>query len=119
VPLEQLVVYGTTQTHSVGAKAALILGLSFRALEVRREDEFSLRGETLKEALEEDIKAGKAPFILSKRWTHFTQLSIFNSCAFSVVATLGTTSSGAIDNLEEIEEIGELPFVASISYSAH
>jgi aromatic-L-amino-acid decarboxylase len=52
-------------THSLGAKAALILGLSFRALEVKREDNFALRGETLRQALELDGKSGKTPFILS------------------------------------------------------
>jgi aromatic-L-amino-acid decarboxylase len=90
VPLEKLVVYGTTQTHSVGAKAALILGLEFRALEVRKEDNFALRGETLMKALEEDRSAGKEPFVL--------------------VATVGTTSSGAIDDLDEIGEmLGSYP----------
>ncbi|QRW21306.1 aromatic-L-amino-acid decarboxylase [Rhizoctonia solani] len=62
VPLDKLVIYGTSQTHSLGAKAALILGLQFRAIE--------------------DKKAGMHPFI--------------------VIATVGTTSSGAIDNIEEV-----------------
>ena len=65
VPLENLVIYGTTMTHSLGSKAALILGLKFRALQVTKEDAYGLRGETLKEALEEDKQAGKAPFIFS------------------------------------------------------
>lgn len=53
-------------THSLGAKAALILGLSFRALEVSRDDAYALRGETLQKALKEDRAAGKIPFILSE-----------------------------------------------------
>lgn len=53
-------------THSLGAKAALILGLSFRALDVSRDDAYGLRGETLRKALEEDRAAGKIPFILSE-----------------------------------------------------
>lgn len=61
---EKLVLYGTTQTHSLGAKAALILGLEFRAIETKAEDDWSLRGETLREALEEDKARGKVPFIL-------------------------------------------------------
>ncbi|KAG8927006.1 hypothetical protein FRC00_002394 [Tulasnella sp. 408] len=81
--LQNLVIYGTTMTHSLGAKAALILGLSFRALEVSRNDAYSLRGETLEKALKEDRAAGKIPFIL--------------------IATVGTTSSCAIDNITEIE----------------
>lgn len=66
VPLEDLVIYGTTMTHSLGSKAALILGLSFRALEVMKEDEFGLRGQVLRQALEEDKAKGKHPFIFSK-----------------------------------------------------
>ena len=49
--LEDLVIYTTTQTHSLGTKAGLILGLDVRALEVKAEDEYALRGSTLKEAL--------------------------------------------------------------------
>lgn len=59
-------VYTTTQTHSLGAKAALILGLRERSLEVFSEDEYGLSGETLRQALEEDQKNGNHPFILSK-----------------------------------------------------
>jgi aromatic-L-amino-acid decarboxylase len=61
---EDLVIYGTTQTHSVGAKAALILGLEFRAIETKAEDLWGLRGATLEVALEEGKKEGKVPFIL-------------------------------------------------------
>ncbi|THU89379.1 hypothetical protein K435DRAFT_781667 [Dendrothele bispora CBS 962.96] len=83
--MEQLVIYTTTQTHSLGVKAAMILGLSVVALEVKREDNFSLRGATLRATLEEDKQKGLKPFIL--------------------IATVGTTSSGAVDNLAEIKEI--------------
>ncbi|PAV17055.1 aromatic-L-amino-acid decarboxylase [Pyrrhoderma noxium] len=87
VDLSKLIIYTTTQTHSFGKKAALILGLQDRALEVTAEDEFSLRGSTLRAALEEDKQAGLHPFIL--------------------IATIGTTSSGAIDNLPEICEVAQ------------
>ncbi|CAO1619118.1 unnamed protein product [Parajaminaea phylloscopi] len=83
----QLVMYGTTQTHSVAAKAALILGLDFRALEVTKADGFALRGHTLKAALEEDEKRGRTPFML--------------------IASLGTTSSGAVDHFQEIVEVAK------------
>jgi len=63
--LEDLVIYTTSQTHSLGAKAGLVLGLSTRALEVTLGNNFGLRGETLQRALEEDAEAGKKPFILS------------------------------------------------------
>ncbi|KAI8990725.1 aromatic-L-amino-acid decarboxylase [Trametes punicea] len=85
VKLEDLVIYTTTQTHSLGVKAGLVLGLEVRALPVKPEDEYGLRGDTLRQALEEDIASGKRPFI--------------------IIGTVGTTSSGAVDNLEEIGEI--------------
>ena len=65
VDLNTLVIYTTTQTHSLGTKAALILGLSTRALEVSASDAMGLRGATLREALKEDTEAGFHPFILS------------------------------------------------------
>jgi aromatic-L-amino-acid/L-tryptophan decarboxylase len=68
VHLEDLVIYTTTQTHPVGAKAALVLGLTVRALDVTFEDHFSLKGATLQAALEEDVREGRIPFILSKHW---------------------------------------------------
>ncbi|KAI0922914.1 hypothetical protein AcW1_002567 [Taiwanofungus camphoratus] len=83
--LEDLVVYVTSQTHSLGVKASLVLGLECRILEVRAEDGFALRGETLKAALVEDETKGRQPFIL--------------------IATVGTTSSGAIDRLDEVGEV--------------
>lgn len=64
--LEDMRIYTTTQTHSLGLKAGVILGLTVRALEVTREDHFSLRGETLRVALEDDKEKGLHPFILSK-----------------------------------------------------
>ncbi|KAK0486173.1 pyridoxal phosphate-dependent transferase [Armillaria novae-zelandiae] len=63
------------------------LGLSVRILDVRAEDNYSLRGDTLRSALEEDAKSGKKPFVL--------------------IATVGTTSSGAIDNLPEIKQVAK------------
>jgi aromatic-L-amino-acid/L-tryptophan decarboxylase len=62
---ESFVIYTTTQTHSLGKKAALILGVQCRALDVTPEDKFALRGDTLRKALAEDKAAGRHPFILS------------------------------------------------------
>ncbi|KAI0696521.1 pyridoxal phosphate-dependent transferase [Cytidiella melzeri] len=85
VKTEDLLIYTTTQTHSLGVKAGLVLGLECRALDVTAEDNYALRGETLRKAIEADTAHGKHPFVL--------------------VATVGTTSSGAIDRLEEIGEV--------------
>ena len=63
--LEDLVIYTTTQTHSLGSKAGLVLGIQVRAIEVSRDDRLALRGEALRDALEEDLKIGLKPFILS------------------------------------------------------
>lgn len=52
VAMEDLVLYITTQTHSLGKKAGLVLGLKVRTLEVTAQDNFALRGDTLKVALE-------------------------------------------------------------------
>jgi len=70
VRTEDLVIYTSTQTHSLGLKAGLVLGLTVRALEVTFKDRFSLRGDTLRLALEEDERAGKKPFVLSKLLFH-------------------------------------------------
>jgi hypothetical protein len=64
--MEDLVIYTTSQTHSLGVKASLVLGLSVRILEVKSQDEFALRGGILQAALDDDEKQGRKPFILSK-----------------------------------------------------
>jgi aromatic-L-amino-acid decarboxylase len=69
--LQQLVLYTTTQTHSLGAKAALVLGLACRALVVHLEDNFALRGNALEAAIKEDLEAGRKPFCLSERFSGF------------------------------------------------
>ncbi|KIM45051.1 hypothetical protein M413DRAFT_441699 [Hebeloma cylindrosporum] len=85
--LEDLVMYTTTQTHSLGSKAALVLGLQVRSIEVKLDHGFALREDALRDALESDAKIGRKPFIL--------------------IATVGSTSSGAIDNLADIRKVAE------------
>ena len=63
--LEDLIIYTTTQTHSLGSKAGLVLGIQVRAIEVSHDDQLGLRGEALRNALEEDATIGFKPFILS------------------------------------------------------
>ncbi|PWN36858.1 PLP-dependent transferase [Meira miltonrushii] len=85
IATSKMIIYGSTQTHSIGIKAAMILGLQFRAIEVTKKDGFALRGEALTKALEDDQAKGLIPFML--------------------IGTVGTTSSGAVDRLDEIEEV--------------
>ncbi|PWN46129.1 PLP-dependent transferase [Ceraceosorus guamensis] len=85
----KLVMYGSTETHSVGSKAAQILGLRFRALPVTLQNRLALRGDTLAAAIKEDVSAGLVPFM--------------------VCATLGTTSTSAVDALDEIASAAIMP----------
>lgn len=84
VPANKLVIYVTTQTHSLGLKCGRVLGLPVHCIPVRAEDNYSLRGQDLREAIVMDRAEGKHPFIM--------------------IGTVGTTSSGAIDNVDEIGE---------------
>lgn len=68
----KLIMYGSTQTHSLGAKAGLVLGIPFRAIETYAEDNWALTGESFKKAIKEDQAKGLIPFMLSKqdiRWS--------------------------------------------------
>lgn len=76
----RLVAYGSDQTHSCLKKAAKITNTLDRALPT--DHNFSLRGVTVKQAIEKDIANGLIPFY--------------------VVGTIGTTDSAAIDKLTEI-----------------
>ena len=105
--LEDLVIYTTTQTHSVGSKAALVLGLQLRSIEVKAEDEFSLREDALRNALENDAKLGRKPFILSEAFNNSSGPNELNWIFSPQVATIGSTSSGAVDNLADIREVGK------------
>ncbi|CAG9096821.1 unnamed protein product [Plutella xylostella] len=78
--LSKLIAYCSKEAHSCVEKAAMI---SFVKLRILQPDENgSLRGHTLKKAMEEDEQAGLVPFF--------------------VATTLGTTSMCSFDNLAEI-----------------
>ena len=64
--VSRMVIYGSTQTHSLGAKAGLILGIPFRALVTKKEDNWALNGETFEKAIKEDQEKGLIPFMLSE-----------------------------------------------------
>ena len=62
--LEDLVIYTSTQTHSLGIKAGLVLGLEVRTIDVKAEDDYALRGGSVRAAMEEDHARGKKPFLV-------------------------------------------------------
>ncbi|GHJ85192.1 hypothetical protein NliqN6_1594 [Naganishia liquefaciens] len=81
----RMVMYGSTQTHSIGKKAAIILGMEFRALPTYRKDDYALRADVVREALTEDSKKGLIPFML--------------------IATVGSTNTGTIDHIGDIGQV--------------
>ncbi|XP_020645800.3 histidine decarboxylase [Pogona vitticeps] len=78
-----LIAYASDQAHSSVEKAGLISLIKMRFLPV--DEHFSLRGETLRKAIEEDRSRGLTPVF--------------------VCATLGTTGVCAFDNLSELGPI--------------
>ncbi|XP_053128647.1 histidine decarboxylase isoform X2 [Hemicordylus capensis] len=79
----RLIAYTSDQAHSSVEKAGLISLVKMRFLPV--DEDFSLRGETLRKAIEEDRSHGLVPIF--------------------VCATLGTTGICAFDNLSELGPI--------------
>ncbi len=83
---EKLKVYASQETHSSIEKGMKIAGYGRKNLhQIPTDDNYALKPEALEKALKDDLKEGKQP-----------------AC---VVATIGTTSSTAIDPLPEIGEI--------------
>ncbi len=80
VYLSKLMAYCSREAHSCVEKAAMIGFVKLRILEP--DENCSLRGDTLRQAMQEDIDNGLMPFFVS--------------------TTLGTTGCCAFDNLEEI-----------------
>ncbi|TPP59324.1 Aromatic-L-amino-acid decarboxylase [Fasciola gigantica] len=78
--LSRLVAYGSNLVHSSAEKASMICMVKFRQLDV--DENYSLRGDALQAALEEDVKNGLIPFF--------------------VCATFGTTACCSIDELHSI-----------------
>ncbi|MBI4641207.1 MAG: aminotransferase class V-fold PLP-dependent enzyme, partial [Candidatus Tectomicrobia bacterium] len=82
----RLVVYTSTQTHSSIEKAVKIAGLGLQSLRlIEVDDRFALRPDALIKQIKQDRQAGLIPCF--------------------VCATVGTTSSNAIDPLPEIGRI--------------
>ncbi|KAL6546341.1 hypothetical protein OROMI_022062 [Orobanche minor] len=88
--INKLVVYGSDQTHSALQKAAQIAGINpnnFRAVATTKETAFGLTGEALRAAIESDVESGLVPLFLC--------------------ATIGTTSSTAVDPLGPLCDVAE------------
>ena len=83
---QTLVAYTSAQAHSSVEKAAMIAGIGSRNLRLIETDHrFAMRVDLLRQAIERDLEAGLTPFF--------------------VCATVGTTSSLAVDPVEAIGEM--------------
>ncbi len=86
--LPLLRVYTSEQAHSSVEKAVLLLGLGQKGLrKIETDEQFRMRPDKLREAIEEDKANGFIPFC--------------------VVATVGTTSTTSVDPVDEIVPICE------------
>jgi aromatic-L-amino-acid/L-tryptophan decarboxylase len=89
----ELVAYTSTQAHSSVVKAAMLAGVAsgvsddVHLRQLGTDTRYALRPEELERAIREDLAAGRQPFF--------------------VCASLGTTSSGAMDPLRAVAEVLE------------
>jgi aromatic-L-amino-acid/L-tryptophan decarboxylase len=82
----QMIAYVSTQTHSSLEKAIKIAGIGYENIRLIDVDvKFAMRTDLLKKQIENDRKAGLIPFL--------------------VCATIGTTSSNAMDPIRKVGEI--------------
>jgi aromatic-L-amino-acid decarboxylase len=81
-------VYCSDQTHSSIDKSVILLGLGHSALrKIASDDQFRMRVDALREAIDQDVRAGITPI--------------------AVVATVGSTSTTSVDPVREIAAICE------------
>jgi aromatic-L-amino-acid/L-tryptophan decarboxylase len=79
-------VYCSEQAHSSVDKAVILLGLGHDALRrIAVDDQFAMRVDALREAIDEDLAAGRAPI--------------------AVVATIGTTSLTSVDPIAPVADL--------------
>ncbi len=84
--LSRLCVYTSTQAHSSIEKGARIAGIpAERVRQIEVDEDFAMRPDALDAAIEADVAAGRVPAV--------------------IVATVGSTSSTAIDPVEAIADI--------------
>lgn len=85
-PQPEAVLYASDQAHAAVARATDILGFAPEQLQrLPADDDFRLPADALREAIERDRAAGRRPFC--------------------VVATAGTTSTGAVDPLPALADL--------------
>jgi aromatic-L-amino-acid/L-tryptophan decarboxylase len=82
----KLLIFGSDQTHSCTQKAAMIAGVKFRAIPAEN-GTWTLSGARFREEVERAKEEGFIPFFLT--------------------ATLGTTPTCAVDDLEGIAKVGK------------
>lgn len=80
-----LVMLGSESAHSSVEKAALVAGTKYKSIPAGIEENFAITGQNLRRTLEECRQEGLEPFLLC--------------------ATLGTTSTCAVDRFEEIADV--------------
>ncbi|KAK9266353.1 hypothetical protein L1049_012477 [Liquidambar formosana] len=88
--MRKLVVYGSDQTHSTYTKAAKLAGIhprSIRAIPTTADTGFALSPVLLRRVIEADVAAGLVPLYLC--------------------ATVGTTSTTAVDALERLTDLAK------------
>ena len=81
----KLVALGSNHSHSSTQKAAIIAGTRYRSVETYKRDNFAMRGENLRQKLDECKAKGLVPYYLT--------------------VTLGTTNTCAIDDFAEIAAV--------------
>ena len=81
----RLVALGSEASHTCTQKAAMIAGVRYQSVPVSIDDDFSMKGSMLLRTLDSCKRAGLEPFFLT--------------------ATLGTTSTCAVDKFDEIAEV--------------
>ena len=80
--------YTSDQAHSSVKKGLSLMGMRSKNIRIIETDEdFRIRPDLLTAAIEEDIKAGKKPFL--------------------IVGSMGTTNTGSIDPLDKLSDIKE------------
>lgn len=80
-----MVVYGSDQTHTIVKKACRILGVRYHVLATSEANGYGLQATEVQRAVEDDMRAGLVPI--------------------AVVATIGTTSSCAMDDVAGISKV--------------